>query len=52
MTKERRKEGDLSVVGQSIYLHWFDKQNYRHDGPAHWAKATLVRYAGNLLRWD
>jgi len=30
-------------------LHQFDRLFYRKDGPAHWAKAKLVRYAEELL---
>ena len=30
-------------------LHRFDRLFYRKDGPAHWAKAKLVRYAEELL---
>jgi RNA-directed DNA polymerase len=33
----------------NIYLHWFDKVFHREDGPAHWAKAKLVRYADDFV---
>jgi RNA-directed DNA polymerase len=33
----------------NIYLHWFDKVFHRPDGPAHWAKAKLVRYADDFV---
>lgn len=34
---------------EAIYLHWFDKVFHRADGPAHWAKARLVRYADDFV---
>ena len=37
--------GVLSPLLSNLYLHWFDKVFHRVDGPAHWAKARLVRYA-------
>jgi RNA-directed DNA polymerase len=30
-------------------LHWFDYIFHRSDGPAHWAKAKLVRYADDFV---
>ena len=33
----------------NIYLHWFEVLFYRHDGPAAWAKAELVRYADDFV---
>jgi RNA-directed DNA polymerase len=33
----------------NLYLHWFDKSFHRSDGPAHWAKAKLVRYADDFV---
>jgi RNA-directed DNA polymerase len=33
----------------NIYLHWFDHLFRRKDGPAHWAKATLIRYADDFV---
>jgi RNA-directed DNA polymerase len=33
----------------NLYLHWFDKVFHRQDGPAHWAKARLVRYADDFV---
>jgi RNA-directed DNA polymerase len=30
-------------------LHWFDKLFHSKKGPAHWAKAALVRYADDLV---
>ena len=40
--------GVISPLLANIYLHWFDKLFHRHDGPAQWAKARLVRYADDL----
>jgi len=37
--------GVASPLLANIYLHWFDKKFHRQDGPAHWAKARLTRYA-------
>jgi RNA-directed DNA polymerase len=33
----------------NLYLHWFDKQFHAADGPAHFAKARLVRYADDFV---
>ena len=33
----------------NLYLHWFDKVFHRASGPAHWAKAKLVRYADDFV---
>ncbi len=33
----------------NIYLHWFDHAFHAKDGPAHWAKAVLVRYADDFV---
>jgi RNA-directed DNA polymerase len=41
--------GVISPLLANIYLHWFDKLFYRHDGPAQWAKARLVRYADDFV---
>ncbi len=41
--------GVISPLLANIYLHWFDKVFYRKDGPAHWAKAKLVRYADDFV---
>jgi hypothetical protein len=32
-----------------ISLHWFDKAFHAKDGPAHGAKAVLVRYADDFV---
>jgi RNA-directed DNA polymerase len=41
--------GVISPLLANIYLHWFDKAFHRADGPAHWAKAKLVRYADDFV---
>lgn len=41
--------GVISPLLANIYLHWFDKAFHRTDGPAHWAKARLVRYADDFV---
>ncbi len=41
--------GVLSPLLANIYLHWFDHLFERADGPAHWAKAKLVRYADDFV---
>ena len=33
----------------NVYLHWFDHLFAREGGPAHWAKAKLVRYADDFV---
>jgi RNA-directed DNA polymerase len=37
--------GSLSPLLANLYLHWFEKQFARSDGPGRWANAKLVRYA-------
>jgi len=37
--------GVVSPLLATVYLHWFDTFFHAAGGPAHWAKATLVRYA-------
>ena len=37
--------GVISPLLSNLYLHWFDKQFHRADGPSQWAGARLVRYA-------
>ena len=39
----------ISPLSANVYLHWFDKPFYRADGPARWANARLVRYAGDFV---
>jgi RNA-directed DNA polymerase len=41
--------GSLSPLLANVYLHWFEKQFYRPDGPGSWAKAKLVRYADDFV---
>jgi len=39
----------ISPLLANIYLHWFDKRFQAKEGPAHWAKARLVRYADDFV---
>ena len=41
--------GSLSPLLANLYLHWFEKQFYRADGPGRWANAKLVRYADDFV---
>lgn len=41
--------GVISPLLANLYLHWFDKVFHAEDGPAHWAKAVLVRYADDFV---
>ena len=41
--------GVISPLLANLYLHWFEVLFYRRDGPAHWAKAELVRYADDFV---
>lgn len=41
--------GVISPLLANLYLHWFDKVFHRHDGPARWANAKLVRYADDFV---
>jgi RNA-directed DNA polymerase len=41
--------GVISPLLANLYLHWFDTVFYRSSGPAHWAKAKLVRYADDFV---
>lgn len=41
--------GVISPLLANIYLHWFDKVFHAPGGPAHWAKAKLVRYADDFV---
>jgi RNA-directed DNA polymerase len=41
--------GVISPLLANIYLHWFDKQFHREDGPVKWANAKLVRYADDFV---
>jgi len=41
--------GVISPLLANLYLHWFDKVFHRTSGPAHWARAKLVRYADDFV---
>ncbi len=41
--------GVLSPLLANVFLHWFDKFFHQADGPAHFAKAKLVRYADDFV---
>ena len=41
--------GVISPLLANLYLHWFDKQFHRPDGPRRWANARLVRYADDFV---
>jgi RNA-directed DNA polymerase len=41
--------GVISPLLANLYLHWFDTVFHRPGGPAHWAKAKLVRYADDFV---
>lgn len=41
--------GVISPLLANIYLHWFDYAFHKESGPAHWAKAKLVRYADDFV---
>jgi RNA-directed DNA polymerase len=41
--------GVISPLLANLYLHWFEKQFYRPDGPGTWASARLVRYADDFV---
>jgi len=41
--------GVISPLLSNVYLHWFDKVFHRPTGPAHFAKAKLVRYADDFV---
>jgi len=41
--------GVLSPLLANIYLHWFDRVFQSKNGPAQWAKATLIRYADDFV---
>ena len=51
-TRNRRgtpQGGVISPLLANVFLHWFDKRFHDPDGPAHWAKARLVRYADDFV---
>lgn len=41
--------GVISPLLANLYLHWFDTLFHRAEGPYHWAKARLVRYADDFV---
>jgi RNA-directed DNA polymerase len=41
--------GVISPLLANLYLHWFDTKFHRQDGPAHWARARLIRYADDFV---
>ncbi len=54
VTRKRNGQGTpqggvISPLLANIYLHWFDHAFHAKDGPAHWAKAVLVRYADDFV---
>jgi RNA-directed DNA polymerase len=54
ITRKRNRQGTpqggvISPLLANIYLHWFDKAFHAKDGPAHWAKAVLGRYADDFV---
>src|SRR5271166_4415293 len=48
-TKGTPQGGVASPLLANIYLHWFDRVFQSKSGPAHWAKATLIRYADDFV---
>ncbi len=41
--------GVISPILANAFLHWFDRAFHAAKGPAHWAKARLVRYADDFV---
>lgn len=41
--------GVVSPLLSNVYLHWFEYAFHRETGPAHWAKAKIVRYADDFV---
>jgi RNA-directed DNA polymerase len=41
--------GVISPLLANLYLHWFEKQHGRKDGPGTWANSKLVRYADDFV---
>jgi len=41
--------GVISPLLANSFLHWFDRAFYAASGPAHWAQASLVRYADDFV---
>lgn len=54
LRRQRSREGTpqggvISPLLANLYLHWFDKLFHRKGGPAHFANATLIRYADDFV---
>ena len=41
--------GVISPLLSNVYLHWFEVAFHRQDGPVHFAKAKIVRYADDFV---
>jgi RNA-directed DNA polymerase len=41
--------GVISPLLSNVYLHWFERAFHAPSGPAHWAKARIVRYADDFV---
>lgn len=41
--------GVISPLLANLYLHWFDRKFHGEQGPYHWAKARMVRYADDFV---
>lgn len=48
-TKGTPQGGVISPLLANLYLHWMDKRFHSMEGPGHWAKAKLVRYADDFV---
>lgn len=48
-TRGTPQGGVISPFLANVYLHWFEVAFHREDGPAHWAKAKIVRYADDFV---
>jgi RNA-directed DNA polymerase len=53
-TASRPKQGTpqggvISPLLANLYLHWFEMQHCRGDGPGTWANSKLVRYADDFV---
>lgn len=41
--------GVISPLLSNVYLHWFEVAFHLSTGPAHWARAKIVRYADDFV---
>ncbi|MFN6304444.1 MAG: group II intron reverse transcriptase/maturase [Exiguobacterium acetylicum] len=41
--------GVVSALLSNVYLHWFEVAFHKESGPAHFAKAKIVRYADDFV---